>query len=260
MRDHVNLLFLFRQLLARELEARYKSTLLGGTWLVAQPLLMLCVYTLVFNHIFEARWPGAESTGSFALVLFVGLIVFNLFSEVITSAPSLVAAQPNLVKKVVFPVELLVVVRVAAALVTALISLGILFCAHLLIEGPPSHWFLASAVPLLAMTPMMLGIAWIMSSLGVYLRDISQFMGVISSVFLFISPIFFPPSAMPQSLTFLVKLNPLVLPIEQLRAVTLAGTAPDLVALAAYFCVSSVFAAIALQCFRRLSTGFADVL
>lgn len=260
MRDRANLFFLFWQLLARELAARYKSTLLGSAWLVVQPLLMLSVYTLVFNHIFQARWAESSSTGGFALALFAGLVVFNFFSEVLTSAPSLVAAQPNLVKKVVFPIELLVTVKVSAALVTALVSLGLLLGAHMLIAGVPSVWFILAVLPLIAMLPMLLGVGWVISSLGVYLRDISQFVGVASSLFLFISPIFFPPSAMPPGLSFLVNWNPLVLPIEQLRTASLAGAFPDVVALVKYFCVSSIFAALALQWFRRLSKGFADVL
>lgn len=260
MRDGGNMRFLFRQLLSRELTARYKSTLLGSGWIVMQPLLMLCVYTVVFNFIFQVRWSGAESTAGFALMLFAGLIVFNFFSEVLTASPTLVLGQPNLVKKVVFPIELLAAVRVAAAFITALISVAILFVAHLVFVGMPQAWFLAAFLPLLAMVPMLLGVAWLMSAFGVYLRDISQFTGITASVLLFISPIFFPPSAMPESLSFILGINPLVTPMQELRAAALLGAPPDLVALAFYFCVSCVFARLALACFRRLATGFSDVL
>lgn len=260
MRDSANVLFLFRQLLSRELTARYKSTLLGSGWIVMQPLLMLCVYTVVFNFIFQVRWSGAESTAGFALMLFAGLIVFNFFSEVLTASPTLVLGQPNLVKKVVFPIELLAAVRVSAAFITAVIGVLILFAAHLLFVGVPSAWFIAAFLPLLAMFPMLLGVAWLLSALGVYLRDISQFTGITASVLLFVSPIFFPPSAMPDSLSFVLSINPLVTPMQELRAAALSGVAPDPAALSFYFCVSCVFARLSLACFRRLATGFPDVL
>jgi len=254
------MVFLFRQLLSRELAARYKSTLLGSGWIFMQPLLMLCVYTVVFNFIFQVRWSGTESTAGFALMLFAGLIVFNFFSEVLTSSPALVLGQPNLVKKVVFPIELLAAVRVSAAFITAVIGVIILFGAHLLFVGFPKVWFIAAFLPLAAMFPMLLGLAWLLSAFGVYLRDISQFTGITASVLLFVSPIFFPPSAMPEALRFVLSINPLVTPMQELRAAALLGVAPDPVALAFYFCVSCVFARVALACFRRLSIGFPDVL
>ncbi|TDK24281.1 ABC transporter permease [Luteimonas aestuarii] len=260
MRDGTNTAYLFRQLLSRELAARYKSTILGSGWIVMQPLLMLCVYTVVFNYIFQVRWAGVESTTGFAIMLFAGLIVFNFFAEVLTASPTLVLGQPNLVKKVVFPVEMLAVVRVSAAFITALIGVLILFVAHLLFVGLPTAWFAAVFLPLVVMFPMLLGIAWLLSAFGVYLRDISQFTGITASVMLFVSPIFFPATAMPDSFSLILKINPLVTPMQELRAVALSGVAPDLVALSYYFCVSCVFARMALACFRRLSTGFADVL
>jgi lipopolysaccharide transport system permease protein len=260
MRDHANLFFLFRQLLGRELAARYRATTLGMLWLVLQPLLMLVVYTVVFSGIFKVRWSGAETSASFALVLFAGLIVFNFFSEVLVSSPTLVTSQPNYVKKVVFPVEMLAVIRVAAAAFTACVSLFILFAAQLVIGGLPSMWFALSPLVLVVMLPMLLGLAWLLSALGVYLHDIGQMTGVVASVMLFISPIFFPPSAMPAGMGMLIRLNPLVVPMEQLRTMTVQNAAPDFAGLALHFIVSCLFAALALKVFRRLSKGFADVL
>lgn len=259
MRNHANLFFLFRQLLGRELASRYRATTLGAFWLVLQPLLMLVVYTLVFSGIFKIRWGGATSA-SFALVLFAGLIVFNFFAEVLVSSPALVTSQPNYVKKVVFPVELLAVVRVAAAAFSACVGVAILFFAQLAIEGLPSPWFLLAPLVLLTMLPMLLGVAWLVSALGVYLQDIAQVAGVIASVMLFVSPIFFPASAMPPKMAMLIHLNPLVLPMEQLRLMTVQNAPPDGAALAVHFAASCLFAFLALKAFRRLSRGFADVL
>jgi len=260
MRDHVNLFFLFRQLLGRELSARYRATALGAVWLVLQPLLMLTIYTLVFSGIFKIRWGGADTSASFALVLFAGLIVFSFFSEVLVSSPALVSSQPNYVKKVVFPVEMLAVVRVAAAAFNACVGLAILLVAQLFIEGHSTAWFGASLLVLMAMVPMLLGIAWLTSALGVYLPDITQFAGLLASAMLFISPIFFPASAMPPEMSALIRFNPLVVPMEQLRAVTVQGIAPDFATLAVHFTLSCAFAVLAFRMFRRLSYGFSDVL
>ncbi|WP_457095350.1 ABC transporter permease [Lysobacter sp. P5_B9] len=260
MRDRANLWFLFRQLLVRELSARYRATTLGLLWVILQPLLMLAIYTLVFSGIFKVRWGGEGSSASFALVLFAGLIVFNFFADVFVSSPTAVSSQPNYVKKVVFPVALLAAVRVATAAVPALAGLVLLCLAQWLMAQPPSPWFLLAPLVLVAMAPMLLGVSWLMSGLGVYLQDITQVAGVVVSMLLFLSPIFFPASAMPAEVRFLVDFNPLVAPMEQLRALTVQGQAADFTGLALYFFLSCVFAALAYRLFQRLSKGFADVL
>ena len=255
-----NTAFLFRQLLGRELAARYRTTVLGAFWLVLQPLLMLGVYTIVFSGIFKARWPGAENTREFALMLFAGLVPFMMFSEILVTAPGIVASQPNYVKKVVFPLPVLAVTKVAAALVTGLIGLAVLFLAKTWFAQPPSGWVMLAPAILAEMIPMMLATGWLLASLGVYLRDISQFVGVISSVLLFLSPIFFPVSAMPEAVSGFLRFNPLVTPIEAFRAVAVEGLAPDFMALARHFAISTIAAVGAYFLFRRLSRGFADVL
>jgi lipopolysaccharide transport system permease protein len=260
MHERARWLFLFRQLLSRELASRYRTTSLGTIWLVLQPLLMLCVYTLVFSGIFKVRWANANTTADFALILFAGLLVFNFFSEVLVTAPMLIAGQPNYIKKVVFPVAMLPAVRVAAALVTALISLGILLVAQWWISGNVPLRAVAAPIVLLEMIPMLLGIAWAISAVGVYLRDILQFIGIVSSIMLFVSPIFFPPSSIPANLSFLIGLNPLVEPMQVLRALTVQPGPVAWSALGVHFLVSVVFAWGSLAVFRRLSRGFADVL
>ncbi|KGE51106.1 hypothetical protein GW15_0216525 [Xanthomonas axonopodis pv. vasculorum] len=151
-------------------------------------------------------------------------------------------------------------VKVGAALTTAGIGLTILLVAQLLQTGLPSAWALLSPFILLEMTPMLLAIAWSLSALGVYLRDIGQFVGIVSSVLLFLSPIFFPAHAMPEAAKVLVYFNPLVTPIEQLRAVTIQHSPPDLVVLLPHFMLSLAAALISYSLFRRLSRGFSDVL
>jgi lipopolysaccharide transport system permease protein len=260
MQSHARWVFLFRQLLGRELAARYKTTALGTTWLVLQPLLMLCVYTAVFSGIFKVRWAGANGTTGFALILFAGLLVFNFLSEVLVTSPSLIVAQPNFVKKVVFPVALLPAVRVAAALVTAIVSLLILVVANTWVTGTLSPRVLLAPLILLEMVPMLLAVAWTISAVGVYLRDLAQVIGIVSSILLFISPIFFPPSSIPAGMRAIIDLNPLVISMQQLRAVTVQSAPLDWGGLAVHFGVSLIVAALSFLFFRRLSRGFADVL
>ncbi len=260
MQSHARWLFLFRQLLARELSARYRTTTLGTLWLVLQPLLMLGVYTVVFSGIFKVRWAGTQTTAGFALILFAGLLVFNFLSEVLVTAPSVIVSQPNYVKKVVFPVAILPVVKVAAAFVTALISLCILVVANTIITKTISPSVLLAPVILLEMVPMLLAVAWSVSAIGVYMRDLAQVIGILASVLLFISPIFFPPTSIPEGMRALIDLNPLVICMQQLRAVTVQSLPLDLASLGLHFCISVMAAVLAFQLFRRLSRGFADVL
>lgn len=260
MQEHARWFFLFRQLLSRELAARYRTTSLGTFWLVLQPLLMLSVYTLVFSGIFKVRWANTTTTADFALILFAGLLIFNFFSEVLVTAPTLIVGQPNYIKKVVFPVAILPMVRVAAAMVTALISLGILLVAQWWVSGSVPPKAILAPIVLFEMIPMMLGLAWMISAIGVYLRDISQFTGIIASVMLFLSPIFFPPSSIPANLTFLIDINPLVLPMQVLRDLTVQSGSINWTGLIVHFLGSVVFAWLSLVLFRRLSRGFADVL
>ncbi len=260
MQKHADLPFLLRQLIGRELSARYRTTALGACWLVLQPLLMLVIYTVVFSGIFKARWHGAASTTDFALMLFAGLIPFSFLAEVLATAPTTISSQPNFVKKVVFPLEILPIVKVAAAMVGALIGLTILLVVQAWKGEGPSMWALSAPLVLLEMVPMLLGIGWTLSALGVYLRDTNQMVGILTSVLLFLSPIFFPPDAIPHELRALVDFNPLATPIQLLRTTTVLNAAPDFQQMLPHLCLSLLFAGAGYMLFRRVSKGFSDVL
>lgn len=260
MRKHADLAFLLRQLVGRELTARYRTSLLGTFWLILQPLLMLCVYTLVFSGIFQARWQGSSSTTDFALMMFAGLIPFSFLAEVLATAPTTIASQPNFVKKVVFPLEVLPIVKVFAALVAAMIGLAMLLSVQALKGSGPTWGALAAPIVLIEMVPMLLGIGWSLSAIGVYLRDTSQIVGIVTSTLMFLSPIFFPPEAIPPNLQVLVDFNPLATPIEQLRNATVLNSVPDFAGMLPHLGLSVVFAAAGYALFSRVSKGFSDVL
>lgn len=250
------------QLAKREVVGRYKGSFLGMTWSFFNPVLMLAVYTFVFSVAFKARWGVGTEEGKaqFAIVLFVGLMVHGLLSEVLNRAPTLVLASVNLVKKVVFPLEILPLVSVLAALFHCLVSLGVLLIAMLVFTGS-LHWSVI-LIPLvfLPLVVLAMGLAWVLSSLGVYLRDVSQTVGIITSAMMFLAPVFYPVTALPENMQAWLFLNPLTFIIEQARNVLIWGKAPDWLGLGSYLLVAIVVAWAGYAWFQKTRKGFADVL
>jgi len=248
-------------LIKREVIGRYRGSVLGILWSFFNPVLMLTVYTLVFSVVFKARWnAGSDSKTEFAMVLFAGLIVFNLFAECFIRAPSLILTNINYVKKVVFPLEILPWVALGSALFHALISLGVWLVAYFILFGPPHVTVLFLPLVILPLLLFILGVTWGLAALGVYLRDISQFVGIINTVLLFMSPIFYPASALPEKFRNLLLLNPLTPAIEMTRDVLFWGKGPDLIILPAYYLVAVIVAWVGFAWFQKTRKGFADVL
>jgi lipopolysaccharide transport system permease protein len=208
---------------------RYKGSFIGLGWSFIQPLIMLCVYTFVFSVIFKARWgvEAGEGKAAFALALFMGLITFSIFSEVANSAPSLVLGNANYVKKVVFPLEILPLVRLFSALINAVFSLGVLFVG-ILIFNHFIHWT-ALLLPLiwLPMVMFTLGCGYFLASLGVFVRDIGTVIGVLTTMLFFLTPIFYPISAVPEQFRIFCRINPIAIFVENARRVVLWGLSPD---------------------------------
>lgn len=254
---------LIARMVRREVVGRYRGSALGLAWSFFNPLLMLAIYTVVFSGIFKARWNAGgepESIGHFATVMFAGMIVLNLVTEVLTRSPSLILSNPNFVKKVVFPLEIYPIVTMGAALFHLLVSVGVLLLALLAIEGAVPWtvlWLPAVLVPLVLMT---LGASWILASLGVYLRDVAQAIGLACSALMFLSPIFYPLSAVPETFRPVIAANPLTFVIEQTRRVLIAGQSPDWAGLALSGVGAVAFAWLGYVWFQRTRKGFADVL
>lgn len=245
----------------REILGRYQGSMFGLFWSLFNPILVLGIYTFVFSVVFKARWNGGgDSKAEFALVLFAGLIVFNLFSEIVSRAPSLVLSNANYVKKVIFPLEVLSIVSLGVAVFHSLVSLLVWMAFYsIFITRPPLTIFL---VPLILMPIVFisLGASWLLSSLGVFFRDVSQVIGVTITMLLFMSPVFFPVSALPEGYQTLLYFNPLTLSIEFMREVMVQGQLPDFEKFGFYFFESLVFSMIGFAWFQRTRKGFADVL
>ncbi|SCZ85307.1 ABC transporter permease [Nitrosomonas mobilis] len=253
---------LIAQMIRREVVGRYKGSFMGLTWSFFNPVLMLTVYTFVFSVVFKARWGMGEeeSKTQFAVVLFVGLIVHSLFAEVLNRAPGLILSNVNYVKKVVFPLEILPAISMGAALFHSLVSLGVLLIAFVLFNGY-LHWTAVfTPLVLLPLIILTLGIAWMLASLGVFLRDVGQTIGIVTTVMLFLAPVFYPVTALPEEIQPWLMANPLTFIIEQARAVLIWGRLPDWIGLSIYTAIATVVAWAGYAWFQKTRKGFADVL
>jgi lipopolysaccharide transport system permease protein len=253
---------LWWRLTEREVLGRYRGSILGWGWSFLQPLMMLTVYTFVFSQVFKARWGSLEQAGplGFAVNLFAGLIVFNLFAECATRAPGLVLANPNYVKKVIFPLEVLGMVAVGNAGFHALTSLVILVLFQLLAFHALPLTYLWLPLVWLPLVLGSLAITWMLAAMGVFLRDIGQFVGVAVSMLMFLSPVFFPLSALPNRWQPLLKLNPLAHVIEQTRLITVQGHAPSIGYLAGGLLIAVVACELCFRSFQKAKRAFADVI
>jgi len=251
---------LLKQLVVREIAQRYKGSALGLVWALIVPLSMLLVYTFVFRDVLGAKWPGAESGVDFALNLFSGLLVFNFFAEVLGRAPGLISEQPNLVKKVVFPLELLAWSSVLNSLFFAFVSLGVLFFGMVIFKGGLPLSSLSAVVALLIFTPFLVGLSWVIAALGVYVQDIKAIVSMIITPLMFLSPVFYPVTALPQAVQSVIVFNPVTLIIQAVRKGVLDGDWPLDTALLIHLCIGLLLFVAGFKLFRTLKRGFADVL
>jgi lipopolysaccharide transport system permease protein len=252
---------LIKAFASREVLGRYRGSVMGILWSFFNPLFMLTVYTFVFSVVFKARWnSGSDSKTEFALVLFAGLIVFNLFAECINRAPDHILSNANYVKKVVFPLEILPCVALISAIFHGLVSLGVWLMAYVIFFGSPHATVLYLPLVMLPLFLFIMGLSWALASLGVFLRDVSQFIGLITTVLMFVSPIFYPATALPEKFRYFLYINPLTPVIEQTRDVLFWGKPPDILMLGIYWIVMSVIAWMGFAWFQKTRKGFADVL
>jgi lipopolysaccharide transport system permease protein len=248
----------------REIVGRYRGSTMGILWSFINPIFMLMVYTFVFSVVFKARWGTAgalnESKTDFAVILFVGLIIHSLFAETLSRAPSLILGNVNYVKKVVFPLEILPVVSFLSVLFHSFISMIVLITAFFIFNGY-IHWtIIFIPVVVFPLALLTLGLTWFLSSLGVYLRDVGQTITIIMTVMMFLSPVFYPISSLPENLRPLIMLNPLTFIIEQARAVLIWGKLPDFTGVGIYTVISLLVMWLCYVWFQKTRKGFADVL
>ncbi|WP_245905505.1 ABC transporter permease [Photobacterium lipolyticum] len=254
---------LTKQLTLRSISEKYKGSLLGSIWSIITPLLMLSVYTFFFSVVFKARWGGegvSDSKAEFAIILFCGLMIFNFFAECINKAPFLVIGNTNYVKKIVFPLEILAWVNVLSAFFNFVIGFIVWFLFYLLVFGVPHMTFLMFPIVMLPLFLLLIGLSWLLSSISVYIRDVSQLIPPLTSVLLFMSPIFYALKAIPESYRFIFMANPITPVVEEARNVLIYGKNLDLSTWGLSMGFSLFVFAVGFSCFNKIKNGFADVL
>jgi len=252
---------LLRQLVYRELHDRYRGSVLGIAWALILPLSMLSIYTFVFGFVFRARWSGSgDDPFAFALFLYCGLVPYLFLVDTLSRAPTLMRQYGMLVKRVAFPLPLLAVAMTIAATLHMFIGFGVLALFTWIVQGRvhlTALWALPLALPLLLAT---LGLVCIIASSGVYFRDLAQVVPAVLPAILFLSPVFYPVTAVPAAFRDWMLLNPLTPMIDSLRSVIIADAVPDPAYLAVGCLVGAILALVGLLWFARLQPGFADVL
>jgi lipopolysaccharide transport system permease protein len=250
------------QFTRREVEGRYRGSLLGIFWSFIHPLVLLAVYTFMAGVVFKARWPESRTNGlgEFALLLFCGLVAFNLLSECATRAVSLVVAVPNFVKRVAFPLEVLPLSVLGSALFHAGLGLGILLAAGPLTRGSLPWTALLLPAVVLPLVFLSLGLSWLLASLGVFLRDVGYVVPLGLQVLFFATPIIYPAQSVPAPLRAVLSLNPLAWVVDNFRQVIFRGLPPDLAGLAGWTVATAGFMVASYAWFMKTKKSFADVM
>lgn len=254
---------LILQLVQRDVIGRYNGSVFGLAWSFFNPLLLLTVYAFVFTVAFKAQWAGAgqaQGKGYFAIMLFVGMVVHGFFAECLTRAPGVIVGNANYVKKVVFPLELLPVVAVGSALFHTLISVSVLLVGVLALRQSLPATALLMPLVLLPLVLLAQGVTWLLAALGVYLRDIAHSTTLLATVLSFVSPVFYPTSALPEPYSRWIYLNPLTWIMETARAVLVQGSAPHWGQWVFATSAAAGVCWLGYWSFQKSRPGFADVL
>jgi len=244
-----------------EIVARYKGSFLGLLWSFITPVMMLAMYTFVFSFVLKARWGQSQGDQyEFAMILFTGLIAFNLFSDCLARCPTIIMGNINYVKKVIFPLEILPLIILGSALFNATISFIVLFSLLKILGHPFSLTMLWLPVVMFPFILLTLGLSWFLASLGVFIRDISQFIGMLLTVSMFMCPIFYPLSALPDDIQAYIFFNPLTVIVEQLRRILIFEQQPDWGLMSIYSVIAIVICYLGFIWFQKTRKGFADVM
>ena len=250
--------YLLGQLIKRDVLLRYRGAMFGVAWVFINPLIMLAIFAYVFGQIFQTRWPQQETGAPFWLVLYSGLIAFNIFAEAVSRAPEAVRSYPSYVKKIIFPVEILPLVPMGAALVHGAFNFLILLAAlawtgHL---TPTAALYPLMLIPLVLMA---LGIAWFLAAWGVFIKDMSQIVPPFVQMLMFLSPVLYPTSAAPEALRPLYQFNPIGTVIESCRNVA-TGLSVDWRSWSIALLLGVIAAWFGRLFFQHSREEFADVL
>lgn len=253
--------YLIWQMTKREVIGKYQGSVLGILWSFLVPVLMLAIYVFVFSFVFKARWGGEIGNKfEFGLFVYAGLVVHSLFSECMSKAPLLILGNPNFVKKILFPLEILPIVSMGGVLIHSALNITVLLIAQFIINGSLQWTVIFLPVVIFPLVILTLGVSWFLASFGTFMRDVSQLVGLMVIVLLFMSPIFYPASVLPEDIRPFLFLNPLTFIIEQVRDVVLVGNTPAWLRLGIYSIISLGIGWFGFLMFQKTRKGFSDVI
>jgi len=249
-------------LIAREIQLRYRGSGLGLFWAVITPVLLMLVYYFVFSLVFQVKLPQLYDGRDvpFAGFIFSGLIVYFLFAEILTRGPTLIHENINYVKKVVFPIEIIPVVVVAASAFNFLISCVVLTLFLVAFGGGITPTILLAPLVILPFVLFLCGVAWFTSAISVYVKDVAYVAGFIATAMMFLSPVFYSLEAVPENFQRIMMLNPLTYYIEGFRSCVIGGVVPDTKFFVVAYAAGTVTCALGYAFFQKVRRGFADVL
>lgn len=257
-------LWLEKNLLAlmvkRDCIGRYKGSFLGMLWPMINPIGHLILYTFLFGYVLKVKFGMTQSTGNFALYLMAGLLPWSAFSESLSRASTVILEHPNLVKRVVFPLQILPLIPIFSAIVTESIAFALLLIAVLI--SMHSIPITVLFVPLIVVAQFLLtsGICWIIGSLSVFVRDIRHMMALGLSAWMYATPIVYPATALPEPARFLLWVNPMAGIVTDYRRCLLDGLPPDWPHFAMYAIAGLILFVIGLNFFEKTQKTFADVM
>ncbi len=251
---------MIKLMVKRDFQSRYRGSLLGALWPLIHPIGHLLLYTFVFCVVLKVRFGQDGSTGNFALYLMSGLLAWGAISESLARSTTCVLEVPNYVKRVVFPLEIIPLVVAISALATQLGGMLILsLCAGVYQQALHASLLYIPMI-MFSQVLFMVGLSWILASLGVYVRDIRHLMSLALSAWMYMTPIVYPASALPENLRFLVWINPVAGMVGDYRRVMLEGKAPDFGIFAVYTAVSIALFFAGYYFFMKTKRSFADVM
>ena len=258
LRQHRSLTF---ELAKRDVLGRYRGASFGLLWSLISPFLLLCVYTFAFGTVMGGRWPQiGNGHAHYSIILFAGMIVHGFLAECINRAPQLIVGNPNFVKRVIFPLEILPWPMVFSALFHVFMNLIVFMALRWFMDGAFSWTIILFPLVMFPLVVLALGISWFLASAGVYMRDVGQVTGVLTMALLFLSSAMMPIASVPASYRWVFIANPLTFIIDQARNVMLWGQMPDWTGLGIYLLVALVVAYLGRAWFMATRKGFADVL
>ena len=248
-------------LLIREIAYKFKGSFLGILWMILTPIILIVIFTFIFGEVFDIKWMDIpESKEYFALILFSGLMVFNFFAESISKAPLLFVTNSSYIKKIIFPLEILPIVSVLSSSVQLIVSFVVWVAFYLIIVGTPNLNILLLPIIMLPFVFILFGLTFLFSTLGVFVRDTNNIINLITTLLLFLSPIFYPISVIPEQYQLYIYLNPVAYQIELTRDLMMWGNTPNLISFLIYFILAFMFYLLTLKFFSNNKDRFIDVM